>query len=958
MTLIGENFPPPTGGMVQSIEPHMLAPHEAQIVVDAVFHFPGELRMRGPWNETLSGFDNNRVGVAGGYGSTGLGYYQPNGFMIVGGVGGIRRWLSIGGAGTLYVGDNFETPNTTVGNILSVTFDVNAYAWSYEQTPAGITLISGAPYDPSTTDPLTLMWAGSARPYNSAINIAGTITTTATSTTVTGVGTSFTTEAPIGSFLFSGTRFIGVVQAVASDTSLTLMDVPYSGALAGVNATSSGIINLIPRIAGGMITTRTTQSAVTGSATNFQQIPAATTWVSLFARSDAGGASTTPSTFVGYSQYVTANDNPLGINTLTYGTTTPVNASSSQDIAYWFGYRQDNSHYTATNPLYKSLMTEYAGRYWYAVKDRLYFSSRNHFADVDMSSSGTWFNIPYSAQNPLVRIVGAKNALLLFYRNNVYAVYGTDVSNFSVQKIEAIESLMGPNTVCRVRDGLAWAGSHGIYLFSSSIENVTARSFGPAFNEFHGVGTPYRRYAHKAFTATDTTMTNATLRFAHDYLFFSLNNAARTQNMIELPASGTPSSVTSWLGRLAKKYIYQPALVVYLPTRAAGIWSNTYIVDSIRENDSDYLLYYRTFNGTVSGSTYLMWAENILNNDQSVYENYPGYDDNMVLIPNGTWPFGFGSVSLPTAESDWCNDAFVDNIYGRFGPWAEGGAMGIYEMRSQFTQAMNGTAPVGTWVADNTFLGGGYLTPTAGAVDIRIANGALPLTGKMCYTIQFKNNTGITMYFRSGGPTSGFRLTVSGGTATMESVTFSSSTSWSVGSVGSTAWTRAGLGTTWVLRLSETFTSTINGAYLAMSGSGLTTEVIHMTWANDVTANLPAPTILTRAFTLANKTMWLRKLRLHGRVTNDSNPTVYVQAVSNDDNWFSTPTTTTNAGQTFNSSSGSEVDNTVFDTRTWFFGDRAQMWQFFISPVNSTVTYRFIWQFATLFYKSLRGGRR
>lgn len=50
----------------------------------------------------------------------------------------------------------------------------------------------------------------------------GTITTLTSSTTVTGVGTAFTTQAAIGNFVYQSTTYLGRVQSITNDLSITL----------------------------------------------------------------------------------------------------------------------------------------------------------------------------------------------------------------------------------------------------------------------------------------------------------------------------------------------------------------------------------------------------------------------------------------------------------------------------------------------------------------------------------------------------------------------------------------------------------------------------------------------------------------------------------------------------------------------------------------------------------------
>jgi len=96
---------------------------------------------------------------------------------------------------------------------------------------------------------------------NSVTSGVGTITTTASTNAVTGVGTSFT-SALVGSPIFnSAGTFIGTVASVASTTSMTL-------AVNGAVPVTAGAWSYIPAAA-GTITTTTSSTSVTGSGTSF-----------------------------------------------------------------------------------------------------------------------------------------------------------------------------------------------------------------------------------------------------------------------------------------------------------------------------------------------------------------------------------------------------------------------------------------------------------------------------------------------------------------------------------------------------------------------------------------------------------------------------------------------------------------------------------------------------------------
>ena len=878
MTLIGENFPPPTGGMVQSIEPHLLAPNECTVSVDQVFHIPGELRTRGlfwtDWN-----YDRG-IGSSQAFSGSAFRTVSPSGLLVKGGMGTNTKYLVINND-RIEVGSTFDTMSaaTSVGAHLASVIEL--YAWSAETTPQGITLLSGVPFQPDTYTPLTYMWAGSTRSVSPGVP-AGTITYSATTTAVTGVGTAFLTDCPPGTFLESGSIYIGIVKSVESDTALTLWDVPMGGRGGALATNAYALYPVRPRWSGGTITTRTTQAVAIGNGTRFNAFPTSTAdQVAVFAR-NANLNNSAASIFLGFTQFDPATDNPLNFSFRTMGSAVTTNALASVDNAYWFGYRRSNTDVTGTEPLYKTQVTSYAGRYWYTAQaisvtneHRLYFSGLQHFADVDMSSNGNWINIPASRTNPVVKIIGGRNCLMIFLRNDVYCLTGTSPANFVLSRVSD-ETLMGPNALCRMSDGVAWASANGIFFFNGSdVKNLTARSFGNQFKNYHGVGTMYRQFRKTVFAENDAQLSNAVLRYASDYLILSLNNAQRTRNAVRFPATNYTFASASGVNEF---YPINPGIVVYLPTLAAGIWTNMCMLDMFSDNEAEYLIMQAAYTSTTSTTG----ARAILMDDLLDLTKFQ-YSDGGLSIrdgvrayhPNGGKPWGWGTAPDFTAVNfvDMTTEASSSTI-GRstFGD-AYDGVMDMYEHRAKLTNLAGGAA-VGNWVANQTFAGGGYVEDTGLGIEqvLSIAESTSRYQGVELYFPSFAGTQ--TVLVKSG--LFGWRFAISAGTCTIESVGFTADNSWTVTGVPTAINSFVGPG---LIRAVIDMPTTGTKGIKATGTTGL---IVHWSMGSLVsTTSTPTPYVQTKAVGVAGSQYWLRKLRIHYGSTG----VVGVHTISNNDGY-------------------------------------------------------------------------
>ena len=143
-----------------------------------------------------------------------------------------------------YAGVMFKSQNAstwTADDSADIKFTVNRAVFQTNVVSDVQFVNDAVPYDTLAADPfettsgsnLVRVWQyDHGMPVNSTVDISaidsndpgtGTITASTSSTTVTGSGTKFTTEAIVGSNLYnSNDTYIGTVTAVASDTSLTL----------------------------------------------------------------------------------------------------------------------------------------------------------------------------------------------------------------------------------------------------------------------------------------------------------------------------------------------------------------------------------------------------------------------------------------------------------------------------------------------------------------------------------------------------------------------------------------------------------------------------------------------------------------------------------------------------------------------------------------------------------------
>lgn len=939
MSLIGENFPPPTGGMVVTSRPNSIAMHEAAVTVDLAADTQGVVGPRGTF---VSNYTLNRVATAA-WDYSGVKALSPTAMVVQGGINSLSNTLA-------FIGDEVVgyTDITAAGVSVISTTDVGKRYWYAELCGNGIHIITGVPLDPSSTvTPISFMWAGSIKSWNhlSVASRTATGTVTLSGAVVTGVGTDFTTKFSVGDFFFYNSRYAGIIKTITNDTSLTLVDTAYCGtkAAAGTGAGNS-LVYVFPRYASGVITTRTTQSVAIGANTNFQAFPtAAGDQVTVFARNIDSRTSGTPSTFLGFAHYDASTDNPLNFSFRQDGVVTTTNALANSDNAYWFAYR---SNATYMSNMYTKLHTVYAGRSWYVgtyqentTEVPLYYSTLDNFQDVDTSNTGSWFNVQATQTDPILRIVGTRNCLVIFNRKTVWAVYGNSPSNFRYERI-SLESAIGPGAITLYRDGVAWVGDNGIYFFNGSVvDNYTAKSFGSSFRSYHMAGMARRING----TLVDAThYTNATLTTVSDNLLFSFNDAFKLRGGISYPAPDTAykdafNNCNPWV-------VYAPGIVVNPETKVAGLWSNCAVMGKTHVNNKAHILSIGLVSATSSTSSLTSPALYLTEDIYLINNNTGGGSDSFVaytpdgptgtlltLLTSGTLSNARGLI-YGSAGSDYCLEAGTPS-YGALRP----------AFHSTRLTSFSGGAFVGNRISSSGLFWSGYFTPSGGNMDIKVDIADLPSPETAYYIMQFcykaNNKTTEILSIRISA-TTGYRISFSAGSLLIEEVTFTSSSSWTVGS-NTNRYTNASPGSPayiqFAVRLPAFFNPSIN---LINANAG---DQLAWTITEERIGGL-SPYLMTRAFSNPGVSTWLRKLRAFYRTTNNVTP---VHLVTNMDDVFAVESTwlPTSLPSTVG-------DSETFDIR---MGRIVETWQYVIAPRSRNSTWN--WFGFTNFFKTRRSGR-
>lgn len=935
-------FPPPTGGMVRSVAPHQLAPNECEFLVDALLHIPGELRQRGPLTSTNAGGTTSLPLSTG----TRDEFKYPSAFAVHLNGKFLRKAQGRNPVLSTSIASTFVTGSSTEGGPSTDT------SWVYvteRVADSGAVLVTQIPRTITTTNTgliRTYVWYGSTTPEtmmgglisSTALTLTGTAAVDATGL-VTGVGTSFTTntQVSVGSIILnSSNRFVGIVESITSATVMQLTDTPYTGTIAaGSTIKCLSLHTFTPRYQSGSVTSRTTQSTIIGTNTDFSPLGVmppvifSDGAVNLFSRAPGDRRST----LFGYTSFRQGTDNPLSIESRTAsGSAVVGNALAVNDNNYWFGYYNampqranggfpENAEFLG---FYQQHMTMYQGRLFACrtsagnstLRNRLSFSGLQSIFDFNVGPNGDWIGIK---SNLVYRILGASNGLVIFTDKGVQVVNGNDPSNFTYRDLHD-DSCIGSNAVCRVGDSVAWIGSKGIYITNGeTVELVTQRSFGATFSDL---------LSAKAGTT-------AVLRYSTGYLLANFNDALKD---INYPASYGGASTGTFVG---SNTLDAPCLAVYLPTKAACWWSNFNMLDLYDVDGVDYL-WMTGYSTGAAGVTVSIPFDTVLNgfgNDtiQSITQ-YGRYIDSL-------------AAASPTSANGNIDD-YTSTAAVQATAKSGLGRMNAAEYTSTRTAldidgtAWEGSTPSYAWSStyvkqfQPTDQGGGNYR-VAAAFDVS----GLPESPDGWLSCFFFNIGIYTQAFIRGRTSNsdGWRITSTGG---LRECSFASDTSWS--HTDGTVLTAPGLGTAHQFFQHPAGVTPAFRFETANPSNFITWEVMPL----DVTTVGPNPFVLTRAFGGGVK-LWLRKLRLFYR----SGTVVGVRAISNMDHDYEGSTAWGSGYATATSTSAvddpvANVNNT-YDVR---FGRTMETVQFAVAPMYAKTGIFRLFQMQPIF-KTLRRGR-
>lgn len=497
-TLATETFHGLPLGINQAQPAHETPDASARWIQDALLDRAGEIRQRGP--TTAVGSIGTTISA------------KPQGMV-----------QTVVDDGSIRVGFLTGTTTPQLQLLSKALSSVKTYTWGSEswssQAPiytgraalGGGMLIGTAPQPlPAATGSLGY-WRGSAKDDYST----GTITATRGSQTITGSSTSWSANVDVGAFVFktasaggAGQRtYLGRVGSVNSNTSITLVEGSLAAATAGSHYLITAIRGISVRAGKGRITATTDSTTVTGANTKFLMMSGiGETW-SLFRARDMA--------YIGDISSFTNN------TSVTLSANAAVSASNELYIAVRLA---PTANFSVTQNTTADglgiLTTTYQGRQFYAnlpipystavsrdnLSSRVWFSELHDFEAVDVSPrDGDFFDVTsqVAGDTAIMAIIGLQNALAILKENELFAVYGSDPTQFALRKIADVGTI-SPMSVVQYGSGIIFAARDGIYHFDgtavqqlsgalgafyrdamSTFDSATDRAYGAVFRDHY-----------------------------------------------------------------------------------------------------------------------------------------------------------------------------------------------------------------------------------------------------------------------------------------------------------------------------------------------------------------------------------------------------------------------------------------------------------------------------------------
>lgn len=454
-------FPGAGGGMDQAGPAHMLPDSKARWIIDGLVDRPGLVRQRGKMKGT-DVVTSSPIGMA----ST----YSPDGLLRI--AIAFRTADSTGGVQFL------DRDNAATGSWAFTPVPGFTEVWHSSGLLGGTGKIlswaqqlSGEGVSQGTYG--MAFWRGGGEDNYST----GTITCARGGTSVTGSGTTWTSNVAPGQFVLrnngSTFRYLGVVKSVNSNTSITLEDVSIGDAPASSNYLITSLRGISPRHVVGRISGAAGQTIINGTGTKFRDISPSNTYA-LYRQRDLlylGSISTIQS-----DTQLTLNQN------------IPANSEVANDK--YLAVKIDDGFVVDTSTIQVGILTAlWNNRQFYAnypaepkLQSKVFYSSVDDPEGLNFSKTEGWnIDVPSSTgtAQPILAMASTPSALVIFKESEVFTVKGTvDPNTWQVDRLTE-NGLLCPMAVANYGDGVIWASDAGIFHYDGqTVKNLVEDSLG------------------------------------------------------------------------------------------------------------------------------------------------------------------------------------------------------------------------------------------------------------------------------------------------------------------------------------------------------------------------------------------------------------------------------------------------------------------------------------------------
>lgn len=172
-----------------------------------------------------------------------------------------------------------------------------------------------------------------------------------------------------------------------------------------------------------------------------------------------------------------ASDTSLTIETTYEGSTA---SGQSYVISPWgevMGKLNTTGSVTVPLPKY---IANYSDRVWTLTDNRINFSvldtsvTEDHFNDFDTTNNSGIINIPPGNGDTGTGLYALGNALFVFQRRAIWAIYGNSPANFELRNITNEIGMISKKTLVEYNDVLLFLSDSGVYMFDgSNLKNIS-----------------------------------------------------------------------------------------------------------------------------------------------------------------------------------------------------------------------------------------------------------------------------------------------------------------------------------------------------------------------------------------------------------------------------------------------------------------------------------------------------